>query len=648
MSDKKMYDILGHFRNQNPELKKVEEAVKSEPVYEEVEARGSIMEAIKTLGEKFAMFKEAKAKPDFLDVDKDGNKKETFKKAVKDKEAKVEEGIEDRIAAAREKAAAAGKTLKDKETPKSNVRKVAGKSYGGSAQHEPDEFKSRKTAILDKDEVDEGQGPYELYNPKHPKFKANYEKYKAKNPGCKLADFIAAMKKREHGVSETSYSAKAARAGKDIGKPGKNFSKIAKGAAERYGSKAAGERVAGAVLKKLRHGEEMDEVITKKTSAGDIIKDFEKSKNPKFAGKSKEQRKKQALGAYYGMHPEKSNVKESKQTIKESRMMEGEYDYETVGRLLAKDRPGLDTNSSEFKEAVYAELKKMGIPAKHAQYLVRYDEDFLGDAATSYGYFCKHQEDEMSESAPMFDDHGAMQELDEIARLAGLPTQQDEDMMAGCGDVGGGMEESMMDETCPSCDTAPCSCVHEEEMEMEGNEFSGALAKAKAAGAKDFEVGGKRYTVKEDTTVSITSTLEDDVLATMRKLAGMVQDPTGLANSEISVPGPTPADLQAIETGPELEPVDAEAAPEVEVAEDGPNIVNAKPRKNSVLNTPREEYAASDITTKGGTGYDRNKKTYRGEWPGDNPMDAYGRDGTQVKEEALWKSYENMIETIKK
>ena len=48
------------------------------------------------------------------------------------------------------------------------------------------------------------------------------------------------------------YSAKKAAAGKDIGKPGKNFEKIAKSAGERYGSKAAGERVAGAVLNKLR------------------------------------------------------------------------------------------------------------------------------------------------------------------------------------------------------------------------------------------------------------------------------------------------------------------------------------------------------------------------------------------------------------
>lgn len=49
-----------------------------------------------------------------------------------------------------------------------------------------------------------------------------------------------------------SYSAKQARKGKDIGKSGKNFKKIEKKAAKKYGSKEAGAKVAGAVLKKLR------------------------------------------------------------------------------------------------------------------------------------------------------------------------------------------------------------------------------------------------------------------------------------------------------------------------------------------------------------------------------------------------------------
>jgi len=53
-------------------------------------------------------------------------------------------------------------------------------------------------------------------------------------------------------MAKKSYSAKAARAGKDIGKPGKNFNKIAASAAKKYGSAAAGKRVAGAILAKLR------------------------------------------------------------------------------------------------------------------------------------------------------------------------------------------------------------------------------------------------------------------------------------------------------------------------------------------------------------------------------------------------------------
>ena len=46
---------------------------------------------------------------------------------------------------------------------------------------------------------------------------------------------------------------------RDEGKPGKNFAKIAKDAGERYGSKAAGERVAGAVRNKLRAQGKLEE-----------------------------------------------------------------------------------------------------------------------------------------------------------------------------------------------------------------------------------------------------------------------------------------------------------------------------------------------------------------------------------------------------
>lgn len=56
----------------------------------------------------------------------------------------------------------------------------------------------------------------------------------------------------EEAMNEAAYSAKAARAGKDIGKPGKNFEKIAKKAGERYGSEERGKKVAGAILAKIR------------------------------------------------------------------------------------------------------------------------------------------------------------------------------------------------------------------------------------------------------------------------------------------------------------------------------------------------------------------------------------------------------------
>jgi hypothetical protein len=72
----------------------------------------------------------------------------------------------------------------------------------------------------------------------------------------RMADLSQKQTLAEGAVAEADYSAKKARAGKDIGKPGKNFEKIAKDAGQRYGSKAAGERVAGAVLNKLRHPKE--------------------------------------------------------------------------------------------------------------------------------------------------------------------------------------------------------------------------------------------------------------------------------------------------------------------------------------------------------------------------------------------------------
>lgn len=54
----------------------------------------------------------------------------------------------------------------------------------------------------------------------------------------------------------------------------------------------------------------IQEVLTKKDTASDVIHDIVHSKDVRFKGDTTKQRIKRALGIYYGMHPEKSKKKE--------------------------------------------------------------------------------------------------------------------------------------------------------------------------------------------------------------------------------------------------------------------------------------------------------------------------------------------------
>lgn len=53
-------------------------------------------------------------------------------------------------------------------------------------------------------------------------------------------------------VMSKSSAAKKASSGADMGKPGKNFNKVAARAAKEYGSASAGKKVAGAIFQKMR------------------------------------------------------------------------------------------------------------------------------------------------------------------------------------------------------------------------------------------------------------------------------------------------------------------------------------------------------------------------------------------------------------
>lgn len=64
-----------------------------------------------------------------------------------------------------------------------------------------------------------------------------------------MGTVIALMDKK---AMTKSAAAKKARSGADMGKKGKNFSKIAAKAGKKYGSASAGKKVAGAIFQKMR------------------------------------------------------------------------------------------------------------------------------------------------------------------------------------------------------------------------------------------------------------------------------------------------------------------------------------------------------------------------------------------------------------
>jgi hypothetical protein len=63
----------------------------------------------------------------------------------------------------------------------------------------------------------------------------------------------------------------------------------------------------GEKIEEMSFQKQLDEVISRDAEASEWITDFVNSADPRFEGKSKKERIKMALGAYYDKHPEKSN-----------------------------------------------------------------------------------------------------------------------------------------------------------------------------------------------------------------------------------------------------------------------------------------------------------------------------------------------------
>ena len=276
------------------------------------------------------------AKPDFLDFDKDGDKKEPMKKALGDKKkvaeelkgdqhkidanknnkidahdfailrgkkkvkedmyfakkliegmkrsdvpafvrkargdapltpAEVKSGSKDSISDPKNLAKARNEEIEiDEASCETEVKKHEKRMHGKNGEVAKHVDKMHKEEIESLDEKNVPTSPEKWAKAKaaakskfavYPSAYANgwaSKKYKAMGGGWKS---VSEEVEQEELIDEKAgYSAKAARAGKDIGKPGKAFSMIAKKAGERYGSSEAGKRVAGAILAKLRKEDE--------------------------------------------------------------------------------------------------------------------------------------------------------------------------------------------------------------------------------------------------------------------------------------------------------------------------------------------------------------------------------------------------------
>lgn len=86
------------------------------------------------------------------------------------------------------------------------------------------------------------------------------------------------------------------------------------------------------------------EVLGKDADAGDYIHDFIHSKNSKFAGKSKEMRKKMALGAYYGKHNEEVKDEYARKVDKYLKKKYNKEEVEGVDEALIGKQKKLDKN----------------------------------------------------------------------------------------------------------------------------------------------------------------------------------------------------------------------------------------------------------------------------------------------------------------
>lgn len=124
--------------------------------------------------------------------------------------------------------------------------------------------------------------------------------------------------------------------------------------------------------------EQVDEVLSKKSPAGEWIKDFQKSDNPKFAGKSPEKRKQMALAAYYAKqrNEEVEEVDEAKLSPEDFMKGARRAGTGTDDQLKASaSKKNAGPGSGKIRQLSKDELKRRGVEEEFsAEEIARLEE----------------------------------------------------------------------------------------------------------------------------------------------------------------------------------------------------------------------------------------------------------------------------------
>lgn len=609
------------------------------------------------------------SKPDFLDVDKDGDKKEPMKKAAKDAKKVTEGKMKDlsmdlkelseaefkkkygKTKAEMRKSLAEAREMKDKDEFDDHA-KVGDYYYtktGGKVIKTSRGYKHEQGQRKDKDEDKDDLNEFFYYDaPKGkdrgPRDRGHDELERraglGKNPLVKHGKEYKSMKRNPGGEIAKAHAI----AGPKGKLPESTMTEKAKSKAQQkfmgmvYAAKK-GEKAPSAAVAKAAKG------MSKKAAH-----DFAKTKHKNLP----------------------QHVNEVDMGQADSSLRRTTSSKEQQEKIFANHRERIKKLSDEPQKST-----KKSVKMNESQDIRKHPIYTTQEAWDHYSRELAEQEmsameADMAMEEPLMDaDH----ELDEIARLAGLPPLPKEinvDMdklppksnglvkpvvhpnappeevpavlESGCNMTAEG-------EMCPEHGLAECG-MYDEDIYDEGNEFSGALANARATGAKEFEVDGREYPVREteemDEGNEFTKARLDAIKAGKDSfvVGGKSYSVTGDTSGETTLEEGLSVNINATDEDVVSLMQRLAGLPTVAVAtapaESSCGCEEALEEERDIEwdNTPEEQVAPISAAIPNGTGMHRSKMQ--------DPHTANRAANPLAEtEDRLWKNYERMLNAIK-